>query len=95
MRLGVRHCLPALLLVLCQTLLLVHQADIDAHAHGGHCSICLQAHGLDSAPPAAIVVSAHKPVAIIPPSFVVAGCSRPAEGFYFSRAPPLHPQPLS
>jgi len=89
MRRRLLHWLPAILLVLCQTALLVHQADIDAHAHGENCSVCLLVHGVDSALPTRFVIHIGKPVS---PAAVVEqqySYFRQIPRFYRTRAPPV------
>jgi hypothetical protein len=84
--------LPALLLVLCQTALLVHQADIDAHtAHGDNCSVCLLAHGLNSALPASPALTPAVAVSSVSLSDDQASRLCRAGGFYLTRAPPAQP----
>jgi len=94
MRLRLSQWLPVLLLVLCQTALLIHQSDIDAHAHGENCSVCLLVHGLDNALPTRFVIHIDKPVA---PVFVAgqqSGCIPQTRSFYLTRAPPSITHPI-
>lgn len=44
-----RNLLVALLLLLGQTALTLHQIDFDQHAEGTECQLCLAAQGLDHA----------------------------------------------
>jgi hypothetical protein len=85
------HWVLAALLVIGQAALLVHQCDIDAHAHGSDCNICLLAHGLNSAVPSQFAPAAikldHLRISVAPSSV---GARRPTVS-YQTRAPPPHP----
>jgi hypothetical protein len=94
MRQRLLHWLPAVLLVLCQTALLVHQADIDAHSHGENCTVCLLVHGLDNALPTPFVVHVSRPVSPVPDIVQQTAYLLQSRSFYFSRAPPSQPHPI-
>ena len=82
--------LLAALLVIAQAALLIHQSDVDAHAHGEHCPVCLLVHGLDNAVPSQFVLRVDK---LDPPVFIIAGArvSAPQTASYYrTRAPPLY-----
>lgn len=88
------HTLSALLLVLCQTALLVHQSDIDAHSHGEHCTVCLLVHGLDNALPAHVAVLPAVPAAAPAHAETLQDCVQPCATVYSARAPPSLTHPL-
>jgi len=84
------HWLLAALLVIGQAALLIHQSDIDAHAHGEHCPVCLLVHGLDNAVPSQFVLRVDK---VDPPLCFAArthACVRQTAGYYPARAPPSY-----
>ena len=84
------HWLLAALLVIGQAALLIHQSDIDAHAHGEHCPVCLLVHGLDNAVPSQFVLRVDK---VDPPLCFAARthtCVRQTAGYYPARAPPSY-----
>ena len=87
------YWLLAALLVIGQTVLLVHRSDIDAHAHGERCTVCVLVHGLDHA------VSSHFEVpfsGLETPTFVATSATtsnRQANNHYPARAPPSNTLP--
>ena len=89
MRRRLSYWLPVVLLVLCQSLLLLHQADLDAHSHGDTCSLCLVAHGVDSALPSTVAVAYSGPVSAVPTTASDTNQATSRCGIYFARAPPL------
>jgi hypothetical protein len=86
--------LPVFLLVLSQTALLVHQADIDAHSHTDNCSICLLVHGLDSALPSQFAALPCRPVCSFPVTEQVTWHARQTRNAYLARAPPTLTHPV-
>jgi hypothetical protein len=94
MRQRLYQLLPALLLVLGQTALLVHQADIDAHAHGETCSVCLLAHGVDSAVPAGPAILPRIRASLVRASEPQSGSQQPTRNIYLARAPPAATHPI-
>ncbi|MGW8309699.1 MAG: hypothetical protein ACWGNB_01430 [Thiogranum sp.] len=72
MRWRFMHWLLAALLASGQLALLAHQSDIDTHADGEPCSICLLAHGSNNALPACFTLSLD---ILEPPVFVPADFS--------------------
>jgi hypothetical protein len=88
----VSHWILAALLVFGQAALLIHQSDIDAHAHDGHCSVCLLVHGCDNALPTQFVLHAHRPDQTLTITTLPSGRVRQASVFYQTRAPPLYTQ---
>ncbi len=83
-----RDLLLALLLVLGQAGLILHQIDFDQHADGGTCAECVAAHGLDQAiavhfTPWLPAATAELPVAAVNDSPVF-----PAPAFRLARSPP-------
>jgi hypothetical protein len=88
------HGLAAFILVLSQTVLLVHQADIDAHSHGDNCSVCLLVHGLDSALPTQFAALPCTPVSSFPVTEQVPGHARQTRNVYLARAPPTLTHPV-
>jgi hypothetical protein len=94
MRQRLYQLLPALLLVLGQkTALLVHQADIDAHAHGETCNVCLLAHGVDNAVPAGPTILPCIRASLVPAAEPQSGSQQRTRNIYLARAPPaaIHP----
>lgn len=87
------HTLSALLLVVCQTALLVHQSDIDAHSHGENCTVCLLVHGLDNALPMHFAALPVKPAAPVVVTEKPCGHTQQTPAVYRARAPPavIHP----
>ena len=86
-----RNLLLALLLMLSQAGLALHQIDFDQHHDGGACVLCLAAHGFDHVVPAAfaaqlVQTTAEPPLATLTTSQV---CPEPP--FRFARAPPISP----
>jgi len=83
-----RTLLLALLLLLGQAGLILHQIDFDQHTDGGSCVECLAAHGFDHAISARFTpwlpaVTAELPVAAVNDSPVFA-----SPAFRLARAPP-------
>jgi hypothetical protein len=87
------HWILAALLVIGQAALLVHQSNIEAHAHDGHCSVCLLVHGLDNAVPSQFVLHAHKPDQAVTVATRPSPCVRQTSVAYQTRAPPLYTYP--
>ncbi len=91
MRRYLSHWILAALLIIAQTALLVHQADIDAHTHDGHCSACLLVHGLDNAVPHhQFVLRVDDPEHASTISARPLAWVRPVTGLYQTRAPPAY-----
>jgi len=81
----------AVLLVLCQSALLLHQSDLNAHSEGGICSICLLAHGIDTAlPTLPFLPNARPETPTLAHDTPRAGYCHVAIQAYDSRAPPVN-----
>lgn len=94
MRQRLYQWLPALLLVLSQTALLIHQADIDAHTHGETCTVCLLAHGVDSAVPAGPPILPCIRASLVPACEQQSGSRQQTRNIYLARAPPAATHPI-
>lgn len=84
-----RNLLLALLLLLGQAGLILHQVDFDQHIDGGSCVECLAAHGFDHAiaaysRPWLPAAAAELPVAVFNNCPVF-----PAPAFHLARSPPV------
>jgi hypothetical protein len=83
-----RNLLLALLLMLGQAGLVLHQVDFDQHADSGACLVCLAAPGLDQAIPAHFTPLLPAPAAALAVAAVTASPVFPAPAFRLARAPP-------
>jgi hypothetical protein len=87
-----RNLLLALLLMLGQAGLLLHQLDFDQHTDSGACAVCLAAHGLDHAISVHFTPLPPAPAAELPVAAVTASPVFPAPAFRLARSPPpAHP----
>jgi hypothetical protein len=83
-----RNLILALLLVLGQSGLVLHQLDFDQHADSGACAVCLAAHGLDHAIATQFTPLLPAAVAVLPLAAVTASPVSPAPAFRLARSPP-------
>jgi hypothetical protein len=83
-----RNLIFALLLVLGQSGLVLHQLDFDQHADSGACAVCLAAHGLDHAISAHLTPLLPVRAAELPVAAVAVSPVFPAPAFHLARSPP-------
>lgn len=77
-----------MLLMVAQLTLLMHKADLEAHASGETCELCLHAASLDHGAPAAPLIHVDMAVAIAPPLPAATPLLWHPSHHFSARAPP-------